>query len=111
MESTEAWERVSVKLPNGMYRLQIKATRGKRVLGKSSGVLVDDVSIWPCEKYSKHSLNTKLGTIVLYINYITALVFPICLYTLDCSCEKINLICQKVKLCYRAKLYLEQRRF
>ena len=50
------WERIFIHLPDGTHQLQITASRGDDDGKGPSGVLVDDISVWKCDKYSKMSI-------------------------------------------------------
>ena len=46
------WKRIHTHLPDGVYQIKIEGLRPND-LDKTSGMVVDDISIWPCEKFRK----------------------------------------------------------
>ena len=50
------WRRVHTHLPDGVYQIEIEGIRPDG-LEEVSGMVVDDISIWPCERFGKYTVN------------------------------------------------------
>ena len=49
------WTRVYMRLPDGIYQLELKGKRpGLR--GKTTGFVLDDLAIWPCAEFGEYSI-------------------------------------------------------
>ena len=50
------WERLYVELPDGTYQIILNGyVEGN---GNISGILVDDINIWPCRKFGRILFST-----------------------------------------------------
>ena len=50
------WKRIHTHLPDGVYQIKIKGIRPDGS-DEKSGMVVDDISIWPCERFRKYNAN------------------------------------------------------
>ena len=50
------WKRIHTHLPDGVYQLKIEGLRPDGS-DEKSGMVVDDISIWPCERFRKYNAN------------------------------------------------------
>ena len=50
------WQRVHITLPDGVYKLEIRVKRPLTEGTLTSGIVIDDVSLWPCQMFCKSIL-------------------------------------------------------
>ncbi len=53
--SWNMWSRLFVHLPTGVNRLVLKGIRSSD--DQKSGILIDDLTLWPCSKYGELNPN------------------------------------------------------